>query len=148
MKTWTIFATLSLCLASASAQAVELDVPNFSFEDPAADGPATNWVSNGAGGTASFVYGFTSASDGVQYHYLNLADLSGPNPSVTQSNPGLIGAAKVGTYTLTVAGGRRNNDATTDGSYVIELLAGGVVIGSTTVNDPFNTYAPDTWITF
>ena len=137
----------------STAHAVSVAVPNPSFESPnAAGGPnggqATDWTANGGagtGGVSHFSIGFTAAATGVQYHWLNLPDFLGPNPSITQSNAALIGNAQAGTYTLTVAGGRRSNNATTDGSYVIELLAGGSVIGSQTVVNPSTAYALDSW---
>jgi hypothetical protein len=136
-------------LISTTAPGFPLAVPNHSFESPGINGvQATGWTSNGGantGGLNDFTFGFTSVPDGTFFHYLNLPGFAGPNPSVTQSDPGLIGNAQAGRYTLTVAGGRRNNDATTDGAYMIELFAGGTSIGSQIVNDPFDTYAPDTW---
>ena len=130
----------------ASAQAAPVTVPNFSFENPGS-GSATDWTSGNASiGVDPFTSGFTSASDGVQFHYLNLTGFGGVSPQFTESNPTLIGNVVAGTYTLTVAGGRRNNGtATTDGLYIIELLAGGNVIGTQTVVDPFNSYASDSW---
>jgi len=147
-------ALLLTAVAPQLASAVIVPVPNFSFESPAGGvgnpnaGAATGWTANGgapSGGVSYFSFGFPAAAEGTQYHWLNLPGFGGPDPSVTQSNAGSIGAANAGTYTLTVAGGRRDNGATTDGSYVVELLAGGTVIGSQTVNDPFTTYAPGTW---
>lgn len=132
---------------AAPALAVPITVANFSFENPGGVGPPTDWTVTSPSGGAEPVGGgsFTAAAHGSQYLYLNLPDFGGPNPSFAVSNFGLIGSAAVGTYTLTVAGGRRSNGATTDGSYVVELLAGGSVIGSQTVLDPFNSYAADTW---
>lgn len=148
LRTMSIVVTAVL-FAVPSALASDLPVSNPSFEEPAIqENQATDWTSNGgnpSGGVNEYTLGFSSAADGGWFHYLNLPVFGGPNPSVTESNPTLIGIAGVGTYTLTVAGGRRNNDATTDGSYVVELLAGGSVIGSQTIDDPLNTYASDSW---
>jgi hypothetical protein len=88
---------------------------------------------------------FAAAAQGTQYLYLNLPGFGGPNPSSAISNPTLIGSAALGTYTLTVAGGKRLNGATTDGSYLIELLAGASVIGSQTVVNPLSAYVAGTW---
>jgi hypothetical protein len=140
---------VALLLTCGLAQASEVVVPNFSFETPVFDGNepqpqvATGWTPNSLGGVDPYSSGFTASDDGVQHHYLNLPDYGGSNPSYTESNATLIGTAKPGTYTLTVAAGRRAS--TTDGTYVIELRAGGVVIATETVNDPYNTYANDSW---
>jgi len=128
--------SVALFSTAVSVQAAAISVPNFSFEDPETSGflaGVTDWTTSGggsSGGVSNFSFGFTAAADGTQYHYLNLTGFGGPDTNSTQSNAGLIGSAQAGTYTLTVAGGRRNNDATTDGSYLIELLSGGSVIGS------------------
>ncbi|MEP5763855.1 MAG: hypothetical protein ABJ308_04645 [Halieaceae bacterium] len=141
----------SFNIAVSPAPTGSLSVPNFSFETFLPDGNGValpvGWNANGndgTGGSDPFEFGFDAAADGNRFLYLNLPGFAGPNPSIAESTS-FIGNAEVGTYVLTVAAGRRNNDATTDGSYVIELLAGGVVIGSSTVNDPYNTYAPGTW---
>ena len=146
---------VSVLGVASPALALSIGVPNFSFENPNQNvtfPPATGWTPNGGagfGGVANAVaHGFVTngADDGAQYHFLNLSfNNGGPDPSFTQSNATLIGNAAAGTYTLTVAGGRRDDGKTTDGQYLIELLAGTSVIASQTLNDPLNTIASGTW---
>jgi hypothetical protein len=123
-----------------------LFVPNFSFELPGDAGVvAPGWTANLDGGSGGFnnalINGFPtlSAAEGAQFHFVNLTSFAGPNPSFTESN------AAAGVYTLTVACGRRSGDNTTDGTYVIELRSGGVVVGTKTVNNPAATYVLQSW---
>ena len=143
----TMRSLVIIALFVPAANAAPLPVPNYSFESPSQFNPATGWTPNGLGGVANAISanGFTAPADGNQYHFLNLPTFGGPNPSSTQSDAGLIGNAMAGTYTLTVAAGRRGDGQTTDGSYLIELLAGGDVIGSETFDDPLNNFAPNSW---
>lgn len=108
-------ALLLVAVAAHQASAIVVPVPNSSFESPNGGvgnpngGAATGWTANGgapSGGVSYFSFGFPAASQGTQYHWLNLPGFAGPHPSVTRSDVGLIGAAQAGSYTLTVAGGR------------------------------------------
>jgi hypothetical protein len=123
-------------------------VPNGSFEMGTPPDAATGWTSNnndGTGGTSAGDVGFSAAADGAQYHFVNLPVFNGPDPSETQSDDGQIGSALPGRYTLTVAVGRRDNDATTDGTLELQLLSDSTVVGSTTVVDPFSSFSPGSW---
>jgi hypothetical protein len=117
----TLIGVLSLALIAETALSAPIAVPNFSFENPPTNSfaaPATSWTPNGGGGSGGVAYGagsngFAAADDGVLYHYLNLTQFGGPNTGFTESDPGLIGAAAAGTYSLTVAAGRRTDNQTT-----------------------------------
>lgn len=141
---------LILLVLATAAHAVPVSVANFSFESPAPAplGSVTDWTAPAGGvdlGNAAF--GFPSGSaDGSQHLFLQLPGFGGTDPSSAQTNAGTIGNATAGTYTLTVAAGRRTNDSgVTDGDYIIELLAGSSVIGSFTFSDPLANWSPDSW---
>lgn len=150
------FKLITLCslFTAFASQAALLSVPNFSFESPNPpidqNSPLsiTDWSSIGNAGTDPFVNGFTSNPDGTQHMFLQLSQFGGPSINSAMTNSGLIGAAQAGTYTLTVAGGRRNNNATTDGSYIIELFAGTELVAINEIIDPLNTWASGTWNDF
>lgn len=142
-----------LLVIPISVAAVPISVPNFSFEAP--DAPSDqfsptsidDWNHPGRAGVDPFTFGFSANGnpDGTQHLFLQLPSFGGTDPNWAMTNEGLIGIANPGQYTLTVAGGRRDNGATTDGSYLIELMSSGLVIASQLFLDPLNNWAAGSW---
>ena len=111
--------------------------PNFSFESTQDRcGPVPGWTLNpGFGSPAGGLdTNANVASDGERWLFLQLPGFSGPAVSVAHSDA--VGTARAGTYILRVAAGHKPNGFTTDGVYLIELLAGDEVIASESLEDP------------
>lgn len=141
---------VGIVLTPFTLQAGLLPINNFSFEELTVGGNTSpnsvaGWTHDGVAGSDPGTFGFANSAEGSRHLYLQLPGFGGDSPTTISTNAGSIGAAKAGTYTLTVAGGRRNNNATTTGSYLIELFSGSVLLAANTVLDPLNTWASGSW---
>lgn len=128
LKSWLGAVAVMALVGSASVQAFTVPVVNASFEDPVlGDGGHTNtmpapWVLAGFGGVINPTSGqVTTVPDGQNIAWMN-------NPgSLTQVLGDVLGD---NTYDLSVSVLQRNDISGTFG-YLIELLAGGTVLTST-----------------
>src|ERR1700730_18139963 len=138
---------------AASAHAVSIAVPNFSFELPALSNGANN---NGGNGNTTAITGWTisapvSNTDNGVYHPLAAFNSTNPLPAPADGNqiaylvPGAGNTSSITTssslgavaanmlYTLTVAVGNRSDNLFFDtGTYTIDLLANGVSVAEAT----------------
>lgn len=141
---------VGLVLAPFTLQAGLVPIDNFSFEamtvgSNTSANSVTGWTHDGVAGSDPGSFGFTNSAEGSRHLYLQLPGFGGESPTAITTNAGSIGVANAGTYTLTVAGGRRNNNATTTGSYIIELFSGSVLLAANTVLNPRDTWASGSW---